>query len=613
MNDTSGASPSGHMAVGTVVAIVAIVLAVVGLALDSGTRPRDDKADRGGAATESPAGEPVTVPRVIVVGAGLSGLSAALELADGGAEVIVVDMSSVYGGHAVMSQGGVAVVGTPVQEAAGFQDTPDLAFRDFIEWGEGADKKWVRYYVDHSRELVYDWLVDLGVVFSGVDSAPGNTVDRFHQPAERGIGLVTPVYRACLERPNVRFRWNTRADSLVVRDERVVGIRATNMRDEEGLTLEADAVVLATGGFQSNLDLVREFWPAEFAFPAKILAGSGRHSIGLGHEMVRKIGGDLVKMDYQWNYYSGLPDPQNPGSNKGLNAANMWGILVNSEGKRFANDHGWAKDVMPALLTQDEVTCWAIFDEKTKKEFSVSGSDWADAAKVEKLIFQDKSLVKSANSIGELAKLSGLPVDGLVATVARYNEMVGKGADEDFGRFGPGKTEFNNTASVTIDTPPYYAIQTFPLTRKSMGGVAIDLGCRVVDKQQRPIPGLFAVGELTGLALINGKAALEGTFLGPCVVTGRVAARTILKTAAWRRPEGALAVERCSDCHDVESDIAESRPGYWHFERVHAKVLEQRTDCRQCHGELSPYHEENHRINPKVLAAACMRCHTGRE
>ncbi|MFP6701519.1 MAG: FAD-dependent oxidoreductase, partial [Planctomycetaceae bacterium] len=106
-----------------------------------------------GGSEPSPAG---SAPRVVVVGAGLSGLTAALELADGGAEVVVVDMSSVYGGHAVMSQGGVSIVATPVQEAAGEGDSPELAYRDFIEWGEGANREWVRYYVDHSRRQIHD-------------------------------------------------------------------------------------------------------------------------------------------------------------------------------------------------------------------------------------------------------------------------------------------------------------------------------------------------------------------------------------------------------------------------------------------------------------------------
>lgn len=592
-----------------VVTIVAVLLAGIVIGLNRVKRPGVSPA----AATSISRRARQQPPEVIVVGAGLSGLSAALELADGGARVTVVDMSSVYGGHAVMSQGGVSIVETPIQEASDQRDTPDLAYQDFVEWGEGANKEWVRFYVDQSRVLIYDWLIELGVRFSGVESAPGNTVHRFHQPVGRGIGLVTPVYRACLERNNVRFLWNTRADRLLVEEERVVGVQATDVRDGTIHRLEADAVVLATGGFQTNLDMVREFWPAEFAFPAKILAGSGRHSVGLGHRMAERVGGKLVKMDYQWNYYSGLPDPQNPGSNKGLNAANMWGILVNWQGKRFANDHGWAKDVMPALLKQKQVTCWAIFDEATRKEFSVSGSDWADAEKVNRLILQNPALVKQASTVAELAERSGLPARNLVETIRRYNELVERGVDEDFGRFGPGKTEFNNQASVKLQTPPFYAMQTFPLTRKSMGGVAIDLQCRVVDKQRRPIPGLYAVGELTGLALINGKAALEGTFLGPCVVTGRVAARSILERSGWERSAESVDVNRCVDCHDLESEIADPRPGYWHFEKVHTKVLAEETDCRQCHGELAPYREDDHRIDPLVLTAACMRCHTGRE
>lgn len=590
-----------------VITIVAVLLASVVIGLNrGGHQPGSPATSTGDRASPRQ-------PHVIVVGAGLSGLSTALELADGGARVTVIDMSSVYGGHAVMSQGGVSIIETPVQEANDQPDTPDLAYKDFVEWGEGANKEWVRFYVDQSRVLIYDWLIDLGVRFSGVESSPGNTVDRFHQPVGRGIGLVTPVYRACLERDNVRFLWNTRADRLLVEAERVVGVEASDVRDSTVQRLAADAVVLATGGFQTNLDMVREFWPVEFAFPAKILAGSGRHSVGLGHRMAQRVGGELVKMDYQWNYYSGLPDPQNPGSNKGLNAANMWGILVNWQGRRFANDHGWAKDVMPALLRQKQVTCWAIFDEATRKEFSVSGSDWADAGKVNRLILQNPELVKQAPTIAELAELSGLPATSLVETVRRYNELVERGADEDFGRFGPGKSEFNNRASVKLQTPPFYAMQTFPLTRKSMGGVAIDLQCRVVDKQRRPIPGLYAVGELTGLALINGKAALEGTFLGPCVVTGRVAARSILERSGWERSSESVDVNRCLDCHDLESEIADPRPGYWHFEKVHTKVLAEETDCRQCHGELAPYREDDHRIDPLVLTAACMRCHTGRE
>ncbi len=114
-------------------------------------------------------------PDVLVVGAGISGLSAALEAAQAGVRVEIVDMWSIFGGHAVMSQGGLCMVGTPVQEERGIEDSPDLAYRDFVEWGGDPDTEWVRFYVDNSRELMYDWLTDMGVTFDGVSRPAGNT------------------------------------------------------------------------------------------------------------------------------------------------------------------------------------------------------------------------------------------------------------------------------------------------------------------------------------------------------------------------------------------------------------------------------------------------------
>lgn len=560
-----------------------------------------------------PSPRPNASPKVVIVGAGISGLSAALELGRGGADVTVVDMSSVFGGHAVMSQGGVSVVDTPVQRESGWEDSPALAERDFLVWGEDADPEWVTYYVNNSRRDIYEWLTDLGVRFEGVLPAPGNSVDRFHQPAGRGIGLVTPLYRECLKQKHIRFLWNVQAIRLLQRRDRVTGVRLRNLRTNSEQSLHADAVVLATGGFQSNLDMVREFWPTDVTFPEKILAGSGRNSVGRGHRLAQAAGGDLVKMDHQWNYFTGIPDPRQPDSDHGLSAANMYGILVNPQGRRFANLHNWAKEVMPPMLRQKRVTVWFIFDEATKSRFTISGSDWADFKKVERLVLDNPELVSKSDTIAGLAKKTGLPAADLQATIDRYNTLVDRGLDEDFGRFGPDRSEYNNTASPKLETPPYYAMQSWPLTRKSMGGVAIDQRCRVLTRSKQPIPGLYAVGELTGLAGINGKAALEGTFLGPCIVTGRVAARSILGTTVPLNARQPARSERCIDCHDVESLVKENRKGYWHFEKSHRVVLDRKLACLQCHAELAPYDEDVHRMNQLALTESCVSCHIAQE
>ncbi|MFP6764208.1 MAG: FAD-binding protein, partial [Planctomycetaceae bacterium] len=403
------------------------------------------------------------------------------------------------------------------------------------------------------------------------------------------------------------------ATALLETDGHVSGIRIRHLREQTDEELTADAVVLATGGFQSNLDMVREYWPQDITFPDRILAGSGRNSVGLGHRLAQTVGGDLVKMDHQWNYFTGIPDPRRPGTKWGLSAANMFGILVNPDGKRFASLHNWAREVMPSMLRQQRVTVWFVFDESTRKEFVVSGTEWSDFRKVERLILNNPDLVRQADTIEQLAQKSGLPAEALRATVTRYNDLVEMGRDLDFDRFGPDRTAYNNRASPKLESPPYYAMQAWPLTRKSMGGVAIDLGCRVLDQQKKPIPGLLAVGELTGLAGINGKAALEGTFLGPCILTGRVAARTILGT---RPPDPQPLADnpvRCTDCHDVESLAATPRPGFWHFEQSHRIVLERKLNCLLCHSELAPYDAQHHRIDARRLTASCTGCHVAQE
>jgi len=585
----------------TVLALVAVFAAVT-------HAPRTAPARTAGKATGS-----ASKPRVLVVGAGISGLTTALELGRGGTEVTVVDMSSVFGGHAVMSQGGVSVVDTPLQRESGILDNADMANGDFLKWGEDADSAWVRYYVDHSRSEIYEWLLDLGVRFESVLTAPGNSVDRFHQPAGRGIALVTPIYEACLKEESIRFVWNAQATKLLEEDGKVAGIEVRHLREGTEEELKADAVVLATGGFQSNLAMVREFWPQDITFPERILAGSGRNSIGLGHRLAQSVGGDLVKMDHQWNYFTGIPDPRRPGSKWGLSAANMYGILVNPDGRRFASLHNWAREVMPPILRQDRVTVWFIFDEATRKQFVVSGTEWTDFKKVERLILNNEELVKKAHTIEELAKKAGLPVENLKATLARYNKLVDGGRDLDFNRFGPDRTEYNNRASPKLDSPPFYAMQAWPLTRKSMGGVAIDLGCRVLGKDKKPIPGLFAVGELTGLAGINGKAALEGTFLGPCIVTGRVAARTILGRKVEKPKPFPKETLRCMECHDVEALVEMPRPGFWHFEQSHQIVLDRKLNCLLCHAELAPYDEARHKMDAKKLTSSCVGCHVAQE
>jgi predicted oxidoreductase len=569
------------------------------------------------------AGEPAE-PDAIVVGAGLSGLAAALEIARGGGRVTVVDRASVFGGHAVMAMGDVCLVGTPAQEARGIRDTPELAVADIMRWGKSSSPEWVRLYAEKSREEIHDWLVAMGVEFDQVLKGQGteNSVPRVHRPKGRGIGLVGPVFQECLKHPGINFLWNSQVDRLLVQEGRVRGVAVTDVRT--GVTREqrAGSVILATGGFQSNLDMVREYWGKDLPFPARFLAGSGINSTGEGHQLAASSGAALVAMERQMNLASGIPDPRYKGGNRGLNARPYGSIWVNATGRRFAAEFEDPAGELPVLLRQPGATFWAIFDEGTKRGFLVSGSDWGSFAQIERLILANPALTKTASTVGELATAAGLPVAALEATVQRYNEMVDAGHDADFGRWAVGRVP--RSPPRKFGQPPFYAVQFFPLTRKSMGGVSIDLSCRVLAADGSIIPGLYAVGELTGSALINGEQGISGMFLGPCILTGRVAGRAVLATTAPRPAAAKTAAvpvlpllrptkadtPACLACHDLPSLVKQERTGYWHFQGVHRAVIARGLDCADCHGDIPVVvHPQTHVIKLPSLSQSCSKCH----
>jgi uncharacterized protein len=560
--------------------------------------------------------EPVDV---LVVGAGIAGLSAALEAARAGASVLVVDMSTVGGGHAILSNGAVSIIGTPLQQGQRVADSPTLAEKDFLTRGEDNDTRWVAAYVRDSREWLYDWLTDLGVSFESLARPAGNSVPRLHLTRGKGLGLVEPIYRACLRHPNIRFQWATMVENLVVRNGRVIGVRVRELRRQTRHDLRARNVIVATGGFQSNLKTVLANWPSELPRPKRLLVGAAHSATGSGHDLVRRANGRVTRLDHQWNYVLGLPDPRDPSRIRGLAAFNFNAIWVNADGKRFTQEFGDEKLGLRALLNQPGGTYWSVFDEKGMAGFSITLAGYENFGEIRRLVYETPGVVVTANSLDRLAVAMRVPPANLRATVTRYNELTIQGIDVDFQAFG----EKTLPKPKPIDTPPFYAAQFFPLTRKSMGGIDVDMDCRVLDESGRAIPGLFAVGEVTGFGGINGKAALEGTFLGPGIYMGRIAGRRIAQDLARapraetnREPgtdivtgQGTFSNAECLKCHDVAKDVTRQRPGYWHYEHSHAKALSRQYACSSCHADLFPHQATAHRLDKAAVVTYCRACH----
>ncbi|MBP7766624.1 MAG: FAD-dependent oxidoreductase [Syntrophaceae bacterium] len=470
---------------------------------------------------------------VLVVGAGIAGLSAVWELTQKDVDVAVIEMAAAYGGTGLTSEGALCIVGTPVQEQAGEPDDPQIAYRDFMtagrdENGPGPDTAWVDYYVKSSRREIYDWLTGFGVHFEKkVILMPDNSVPRWHKVVGKGRGLLEPIYRECRKSGKAKFHFGVKAVSLSRdKDGRMTGVSARRIKDGAVVHYHAPVVILATGGFQSNLDMVRKHWPADLPLPDSMLIGGGLNATGSGHEMAEAAGARFANMHYQLNYPTGLKNPFDPSGRRGLNAYTDHSIWVNKTGKRFMSESRDTRKTFPEVARQPGGTYWAIFDDDARKVFHVSG--WSREA-IEARLFNNphsSEVVKSAPTIKALAAAADLPPETLDETVRRWNEMVAAGRDADFGRIGASRSSWAHPPK--IEKPPYYAVRFVPLTRKSMGGVVIDLSCRVLNASGKPIPGLYAVGELTGLAGVNGKCTLEGTFLGASILTGRVAGRAAL-------------------------------------------------------------------------------------
>ena len=572
-------------------------------------------------ATQSPK-QPVA--DVLIVGAGISGLSAAYEAAQAGRTVLVIDMLSVFGGHAIISTGGLSIVDTPLQRKRGIEDSPDLAFADFIAWGEDSNEAWLRYYVDHSREEIYDWLTGLGAEFTTAVPPPGNSVPRYHFIRNQGLGLVMPVYRALLDEPAVRFRFNLRADELVRRDGRIVGVRATDLRSGEKLELYAGTVLIATGGMQSNLDTVRENWRDDLPEPEVLLAGSGWNSTGSGLDLAAGIGAEIERLDHQWNYVTGIPDPRYPGQQRGLSVLQVppgREVWVNLNGERFVNECTSPRDNLAVILDQPGDSHWDVFDDRGKKFFIVSGSGWTKE-RTERLIFGTPGLVKRSSTLAGLAAEMDIDAGRLEQSVNDYNALVDKARMQA----PPQAGEITLCSGAKkIDRPPYYAIKRFVLSRKSMGGIRIDRQARVIDINGQVIAGLYAAGEASGFAGINGRAALEGTHLGPSIVTGRMAGRQMAAELANRpvvqhpvrsaipvwppMPVADGSNEVCTQCHDLPELIRKNRPGYRHFQWSHTMVLNEKMTCITCHQDFFPYATAHHRRDLGQATEICTHCH----
>jgi predicted oxidoreductase len=469
---------------------------------------------------------------IAIIGAGAAGIAAGIEAREAGARALAFEKYSEPGGAAIISGGGCLIVGSPVQKARGIHDTPDLAFDDWIRWGgPSVDTVWARYYIDHTLHDLYHWTEALGVSWADLKPQEGNSVLRWTRSERNGLGLMTHLVEGFCTKGG-EIIGETEITGLRIGGG-VAGLEGRNARTGEPITVESKAVVVATGGFNSNLDMVLEFYPA--LRNDKVLVGSGPGSTGSGHTLARQAGGYLTHMDHIWFYVYATPDYRDPAQRRGLVFRMVPGyIWVNQQGRRFHNEAlSGGNTATPALMAQTPRHAWAIMDAPMTATMEIADPYYRNGDKVarEKVmeLLDNSPFIRKADSLSELARSMQVDVPEFLATVGRYNKACEQQLETEPEFSKPLK------GSKAFDTPPYYAVQMFPLARKNFGGVKTDLKCRVLDEQFAPISGLYAAGEVAGMAggHINGRAGLEGTMLGPSVFSGRVAGGWAAQAAGY--------------------------------------------------------------------------------
>jgi len=460
---------------------------------------------------------------VAIVGAGGAGMAAGIEAREAGATVIAFEKGAEPGGAAKISGGGCLVVGSPLQQKQGVKDTPDLAFKDWMEWGgPSADEVWARYYIEHSLHDLYFWAENLGVTWADLKLQEGNSVPRWTKIDRSGLGLMEKLIEGYKSKGG-EIVDDTEITGLTIEDGRVTGFEGRKVSTGEPVEVRSKAVVMTTGGFNSNLDMVLENSPS--LRNDKVLAGSGPGSTGSGHKIVREAGGYLTHMDHNWFYAYATPDYLDPAQVRGLAFRQVPAyIWVNQQGRRFHNEEiSGGNSASPALMAQNPKHAWAIMDSTMTATMDIADPQYkhGDTMIREKVnaLLENSPYVRRAATLAELAKKMDVDGPAFLDTVERYNKACRDGlkVEPEFGK--------SLKSSKPFDTPPYYAMQIFLMARKNFGGVKTDLQCRVLDKHFEPIEGLFAAGELCGMAggHINGRAGLEGTMLGPSIFSGRVA------------------------------------------------------------------------------------------
>ena len=535
---------SGSIAVdgvsGATVTSTAIKEAAAAALTAAGLNPDDYKT----AVENNATAEDSTVDAdVVVVGAGGAGMTAAITAAAEGKNVVILESQSMVGGNSVRATGGMNAGKTVYQdenefgESAGVEKTLKTAAEKYADnetitaLAKTVSEQWAAYqanptgYFDsvelmeldtmiggkgiNDPELVetlcansadaIDWLDEHGITLHNVSSFGGASVKRIHRPVNAegktvSVGsYMIPLLQENCEKAGVKMMLDTTATEILTdANGAAVGVKATGASGET-VTVNAKAVVLATGGFGANLDMVVKYKPELKGFMTTNAPGIQ----GQGIEMAQAIGAATVDMD-QIQIHPTVEANTAALITEGLRGDGA--ILINEEGQRFIDEVGTRDVVSAAEIAQTGSYSWLVVDQAM-----------ADASSVIQGYIKKGYTVTGA-TYEELGKAMGVDAAAFAETMDKWNGYVEAKNDPDFGR-----TSFANP----LNTAPYYAVKVTAGVHHTMGGLKINANTEVLNEKGEVIPGLFAAGEVTGG--VHGANRLGGNAVADFTVFGRIA------------------------------------------------------------------------------------------
>ena len=535
---------SGSIAVdgvsGATVTSTAIKEAAAAALTAAGLNPDDYKT----AVEKDAAAEDSTVDAdVVVVGAGGAGMTAAITAAAEGKSVVILESQSMVGGNSVRATGGMNAGKTVYQdenefgESAGVEKTLKTAAEKYADnetitaLAKTVSEQWAAYqanptgYFDsvelmeldtmiggkgiNDPELVetlcansadaIDWLDEHGITLHNVSSFGGASVKRIHRPVNAegktvSVGsYMIPLLQENCEKAGVKMMLDTTATEILTdANGAAVGVKATGASGET-VTVNAKAVVLATGGFGANLDMVVKYKPELKGFMTTNAPGIQ----GQGIEMAEAIGAATVDMD-QIQIHPTVEANTAALITEGLRGDGA--ILINEEGQRFIDEVGTRDVVSAAEIAQTGSYSWLVVDQAM-----------ADASSVIQGYIK-KGYTVTGSTYEELGKAMGVDAAAFAETMEKWNGYVEAKNDPDFGR-----TSFANP----LNTAPYYAVKVTAGVHHTMGGLKINANTEVLNEKGEVIPGLFAAGEVTGG--VHGANRLGGNAVADFTVFGRIA------------------------------------------------------------------------------------------